>query len=95
MKGLFAEGNSIWAYGSDNLLLLDNRSESIVSRMNNLLGTDISYVKKHNQNSNLLYVCRDNTILLQDARKGTEIVEIVLIPKQNVGSFEVIEEEGN
>lgn len=58
--------------------------------MNNLLESDINYVKKHNQNPNLLYVCRDNTILLQDARKTSEIVEVVLISNQSIESFELI-----
>lgn len=69
IKKLLVDGNSIWAYGLDSLLLVDNRSESIVLRMNDVPESQISCVKKSEDNNNLLYVSRDNVILLQDARK--------------------------
>jgi hypothetical protein len=36
IKKLLVDRNSIWAYGSDSLILVDNRSENIVLKLNKL-----------------------------------------------------------
>lgn len=73
--------NSILAYGGENLLMVDRRSEQVVSKLNDLPDSSINYVRRHPLKDNLLYVCRNGCILLQDLRKSSEIIKMVL----NVG----------
>lgn len=75
---LEAWNNSILAYGGDELLLLDRRSEAIVARLNQLQDSSVSCIKRRFENDSQIWVCRNSYVMVMDLRKNGEIVDNTL-----------------
>lgn len=75
---LEAWNNSILAYGGDELLLLDRRSEAIVARLNQLQDSSVSCIKRRVENDSQIWVCRNSYVMVMDLRKNGEIVDNTL-----------------